>query len=89
MCVLHTREREIMALLEGEHITKRFGGVVALKDVPFEIERGETVALLSANGAGKTTILKTICGPLSPLPGSAVQPDSDVTPATVPPASFT
>jgi len=59
-----------MALLEGEHLTKRFGGVVALDDVSFSVDRGETVGLIGPNGAGKSTLFKVITGALSPTSGT-------------------
>jgi branched-chain amino acid transport system permease protein len=45
-----------------DRITKRFGGVEALTDVSFKIERGEIVGLIGPNGSGKTTLLNTISG---------------------------
>ena len=59
-----------MALLEGEHLTKHFGGVVALDDVSFTVDRGETVGLIGPNGAGKSTLFKVITGALSPTSGT-------------------
>lgn len=53
-----------------KNLTKRYGKLVAVKDVNFEIRRGETVALLGSNGAGKTTILKCLLGML-PFEGEA------------------
>jgi branched-chain amino acid transport system ATP-binding protein len=47
-------------LLQVEDLTVRFGGITALRGVGFEVRRGELVALLGANGAGKSTTLRAI-----------------------------
>jgi len=67
-----------MALLEVESIDVAYGAVQVLWDVSLAVEKGETVALLGANGAGKTTVLKTICGPLSPTAGEVRYEGEDV-----------
>jgi len=58
-----------MALLRMASITKRFGGVQALKGVNFELEAGEVHALVGENGAGKTTLMKILAGALEPDAG--------------------
>ncbi|WP_435181106.1 ABC transporter ATP-binding protein [Halorussus sp. AFM4] len=58
-----------MTLLEVDGIDVAYGNVQVIWDASLSVTEGETVALLGANGAGKTTILKTICGPLTPTAG--------------------
>jgi len=57
-------------LLELEHISKRFGGVLALHDVRFEVMRGEILCLAGENGCGKSTLIKIISGVHAPEPGA-------------------
>ena len=54
------------ALLDVQATTKRFGGLVANKDVSLTIEPGEIVGLIGPNGAGKTTLFSCISGYLHP-----------------------
>lgn len=56
-------------VIELRHITKRFGGVVALDDVSLSVSRGETVGLLGDNGAGKSTLVRIISGAHAPTEG--------------------
>lgn len=56
-------------MLEVHEINTFYGEVHALKDVSFTVEDGEVVAFLGANGHGKSTLLKTVCGLLSPSTG--------------------
>lgn len=58
------------ALLEVESVTKAFGGLVALSNVTFSIERGEIKALIGPNGAGKSTLFNVITGTYPPTSGT-------------------
>jgi ABC-2 type transport system ATP-binding protein len=60
-----------MAVITIEGLTKRFGGVVAVDDLSFEVDQGTVVGFLGPNGAGKTTTLRTLLGLVSPTRGSA------------------
>ena len=52
-----------------EHLTKRYGGLVAVDDLSFDVKKGEIFGILGSNGAGKTTTLKVITGLLRPDSG--------------------
>ncbi len=58
-----------MALLELTDVHTYYGAIHALRGVTFEVEEGEIVTLIGANGAGKSTTLRTICGQLIPRSG--------------------
>jgi branched-chain amino acid transport system ATP-binding protein len=57
-------------LLELNGVTKRFGGLQAVRDVSFEVGEGEIVGLIGPNGAGKSTVFKTIMGTWVPDGGT-------------------
>ena len=56
-------------ILELKNVDKRFGGVHALNDVSFSIERGEVHAIVGENGAGKSTLMKILAGNYQPDTG--------------------
>ena len=51
-------------LLRVNGVTKVFGGITAVSDVTFTVDRGESVGLVGPNGAGKTTLFNCMCGQL-------------------------
>jgi ABC-type sugar transport system ATPase subunit len=55
--------------LRAEHVTHRYGGALALRDVSFEVRPGEIHALVGENGAGKSTLVKVLTGALTPSEG--------------------
>ena len=59
-----------MALLKADHIHVYYGSIHAVKGVSFEVNEGEVVTLIGANGAGKSTVLNTVSGLLHPRSGS-------------------
>ena len=61
-----------MAMLSVNNLQVHYGMIQAIKDVSFEVNEGEVIALIGANGAGKTTILHTVSGLLQPTKGSVI-----------------
>lgn len=58
-----------MSIVAVTSLSKRFGEVLAVDDLTFEVDRGEIVGLLGANGAGKTTTMRMVLGLLAPTSG--------------------
>src|SRR5689334_16820519 len=56
-------------VLKVEHLTMRFGGLVAVNDLVFQVGRGDITALIGPNGAGKTTVFNCITGFYKPTSG--------------------
>ncbi|WP_137601813.1 ABC transporter ATP-binding protein [Paucilactobacillus nenjiangensis] len=67
-----------MSLLKVEDLSVNYGVIQAVKGVNFEVNEGEIVSLIGANGAGKTTILKTISGILKPAGGKIYYEDREI-----------
>ena len=59
-------------VLEVKNVTKTYPGVVALDNVSFDVEKGEILALIGENGAGKSTVIKTIAGAITPDSGTII-----------------
>ena len=68
-----------MAMLEVKDLEVYYGVIQAIKGVSFHVDKGEVIALIGANGAGKTTILHTITGLLTPKKGSVMFGGKDIT----------
>ena len=57
--------------IQVKKLTKKFGAFTAVDDISFEVEKGEIFGFLGANGAGKTTAMRMLCGLLIPTSGNA------------------
>ena len=68
-----------MAMLEVKDLQVYYGMIQAIKGISFEVNEGEVIALIGANGAGKTTILHTVTGLIAPKAGSIVFEGQDIT----------
>jgi branched-chain amino acid transport system ATP-binding protein len=66
-------------MLKVDKIRVHYGGIVALHEVTFEVNRGELVAIVGSNGAGKSTSLKAIVGAVSPVSGRIELDGRDIT----------
>ena len=67
------------ALLKVDHVTKAFGGLLAVNDVSFEMYEGEILGLIGPNGAGKTTLFNVINGVYKPTKGRVFFDGEDIT----------
>ena len=66
-------------MLRVEHLTKRFGGLIAVNDVTFDVARGQVVSIVGPNGAGKTTLFNLITGIAKPDAGNVTFDGRDIT----------
>ena len=66
-------------VIDAAHLSRRFGDLVAVRDVSLRVHRGEIFGVLGANGAGKSTTIRMLCGLLDPSSGSARVVGHDVT----------
>jgi ABC-2 type transport system ATP-binding protein len=65
-------------IVRTEHLSRRFGELVAVRDVSLEVRRGEIFGVLGPNGAGKSTTIRMLCGILDPSGGSGTVVGFDV-----------
>ena len=65
-------------VIHTEKLTKKFGDFIATNKITFDVHRGEIFGFLGANGAGKTTAMKMLCGLLAPSSGKATIAGFDV-----------
>jgi ABC-type sugar transport system ATPase subunit len=63
--------------LRLDNVSKTFPGVNALKDIRFDVRRGEVHALIGENGAGKSTLIKVLTGVYTPDPGAVIEIDGE------------
>jgi ABC-2 type transport system ATP-binding protein len=64
--------------VETRHLTRRFGPIVAVRDLNLSIAKGEVFGLLGPNGSGKTTTIRMLCGLIAPTEGTAIVAGVDV-----------
>ena len=69
-------------MLEVDNVNVFYGAIHAIRDISFHVEEGEVVTLIGANGAGKSTILKTVSGLLHSKTGSIKFLDTDISTAS-------
>ena len=66
-------------MLKVENLTVKYSGITAVDGISFEVGQGETVAMIGANGAGKSTTLKAISALLKPASGHIWFEDNEIT----------
>jgi len=69
----------VSKILIAKNVIKRFGGLKAVNDVSFEVDKGEILGLIGPNGAGKTTLFNCITGYYKPEGGKIIFKDTDIT----------
>jgi ABC-2 type transport system ATP-binding protein len=67
-----------MKVIAAEQLTKKFGHFVAVDNISFEVEMGEIFGFLGANGAGKTTAMRMLCGLSKPTSGKGTVAGFDI-----------
>jgi len=68
----------MIAAIEAQGLTRRFGSFIAVSEVSFQVERGEIFGYLGANGAGKSTTIRMLCGLLAPTSGRGTVAGHDI-----------
>src|SRR5882757_2700684 len=81
MCLFHFHAMESdhkTFSIQTEKLTKRFGDFTAVNEITLDVKKGEIFGFLGANGAGKTTAMRMLCGLSTPTEGKAVIAGYDV-----------
>ncbi|MEW5948637.1 MAG: ABC transporter ATP-binding protein [Thermodesulfobacteriota bacterium] len=68
-----------MSFFKAEHLTMKFGGLMAVSDLSLTVKEGDLIGLIGPNGAGKTTVFNMITGRLLPTEGKIYFRDKDIT----------
>lgn len=71
-------KRALMKVITANNITKSFGSFTAVDNISFEVEKGEIFGFLGANGAGKTTAMRMLCGLSKPSSGTGTVAGFDI-----------
>ena len=79
MSPIETPPPPAVAVLRAEHVTKQFGGLVAVNDVSFDVPQHSIVSLIGPNGAGKTTLFNMLTGLYRPTEGRILLGERDIT----------
>jgi len=69
-------------VLSVQNVTKRFGGLVAVGDLSFDLQKGDLLSIIGPNGAGKTTLFNLLTGQLQPSSGQVVFKGRDISGAS-------
>jgi ABC-2 type transport system ATP-binding protein len=73
-----TKQGDAQPIIETRSLSRRFGSLVAVKDVSLQVTRGEIFGVLGPNGAGKSTTIRMLCGILDPSGGSGTVVGYDI-----------
>lgn len=76
-----------MAILKGENLEVKFGGLIAVTNFSFKTKESEILSIIGPNGAGKTTLFNTLTGFIKPTKGKILLDENDIT--TYPPYKIT
>ena len=74
----HLGTIDTLPLLEAKGLTRRFGGLIAVNDVSFTVQKNEIFGLIGPNGAGKTTLFNLITGMIQPSGGQLVYQNQEI-----------
>ena len=66
------------SIIHTEHLSRRFGAIVAVRDLSLDVRRGEIFGILGPNGAGKSTTIRMLCGILDPTSGGGTVVGCDI-----------